>query len=176
MKNKKVIIGLVLLLAIVVDVFFVFGFQISRFANADKKVKELNEKINVYQRDSLAKSNLLQSKETLDTEIMLTESHFLAKEEVTYILSEINKAAKKTGIDIRNTRLEEIVDAGGSFGVNFFYLPVTISVSSSYHQLGLFLNSLEKKDIPIRLKEVVIGGIAPELNVNAVLVGVAREK
>lgn len=176
MKNKKVIIGIILLVAIVVDIFFVFGFQVSRFANADKKIKDLNAKIATYDRDSAAKPNLLKSKEELETEIMLTESHFLDRQEVTYILSEINKAAKKTGIDIRNTRLEEVEDAGGSFGVNFFYLPVSISVSSNYHQLGLFLNHLENKDIPIRLKEVVIGGVAPNLNVNAVLVGVAREK
>lgn len=176
MKSKKVIIGIVLLVAILVDIFFVFGFQISRFAAADKKIKKIVEKTAAYERDSIAKPQLVKTKAEFENEIMLTESHFLSKEEVTYILSEINKAAKRTGIDIKNTRLEEIRDAGGSYGVKFFYLPVSLSVISGYHQLGIFLNELERKEIPIRLDEVVISGMAPKLNVNAVLVGVAKEK
>lgn len=176
MRSKKSIIGIILLVVVLVDISFVFGFQISRFAKADKKIKELNEKIVAFERDLQAKPNLLASKENLESEIMLTESHFLAKEEVTYILSEINKVAKKTGIDIKNTRLEEQEDAGGSFGVSFFYLPVSVSVVASYHQFGSFLNELERKEIPIRLKEVVVSGFAPELQIKAVLVGVAKEK
>lgn len=176
MKSKKVIIGLVLLVVAIVDIFFVFGFQVSRFATSDKKIKELQTKIEAFDRDIIAKPQLMKTKETLETEIMLTESHFLNREEVTYILSEINKAAKALAIDIKNTRLEDIEDAGGSFGVKFFYLPVSIDLVAGYHQFGLFLNLLEHKDIPIRLKEVTVSGLAPELNINAVLVGVAKEK
>lgn len=174
MKNKKVIIGFILLLAIVVDLVFVFGFQASRMTGAEKTIKEMKSKIQSFDNEVVRKSDFLKNKAELENEIMLTETRFMGKDDVAYILSELNATAKKLNVEIKNIRLEKTVDAGGSHGVNFYYLPVSVRFTIGYHQLGSFFNILEKKEIPIRLKSAKISGQFPEMFVDAIVMGVAK--
>ena len=174
MKDKKVILGLVLLLFVAVDLFFVFGLQIANFAKVDKKNRDIKTKIVSYDKDVMRKSSYQKQKEDLETEVILVESRFLGKKDVPYILSEINKTAKKQIIEVKNIRQEEIIETGSSYGVKFYDLPVTVSLNVGYHDFARFINSLEKKESPIKLKSIVIKGQSPTTHVDAVLAGVAK--
>lgn len=175
LKNNKVFIGIAFLIFVVFDVCFLFAFQVSYFSKADKKIKELKVRIDAYDQEAVHREKYLSQKEKLEREIFLTESRFLGKNDVAYVLSELNAMAGKFGAEIENIKLEDIEEAGNSYGIQFYNLPVNINMYMGYNNLGRFLSLLEQKDAPIIAHKITISGESPDTVVDAVLAGVAKE-
>ena len=119
---------------------------------------------------------MTKTKERLQGEALALESIYLGEDALPTILSAMGEPAKKLGLKIESSHLVQTEDAGTSFGLKFYYLPVALSIKASYHQFGRFLNMLENADIPLRIKSLKIAGEGKDLQIDAVIMGAAKEE
>jgi Tfp pilus assembly protein PilO len=175
-KKNKVIIGIVLLVGIFVEIFAVYGMQMTHLRKQDKKVRELRQQIEAYDRDAVRIPEMTKTKDRLQGESLALESIYLGEDALPTILSALGEPAKKVGVKIESSRLVQTEDAGTSFGFKFYYLPVSLSIQATYHQLGRFLNMLENADIPLRVKSLKVLGDGKDLQIDAVIMGAAKEE
>jgi len=176
MKDRKFIIGLLLAVFTLIDLVAVVGFQISRFSVQEGRMKKLRSDIENAQREWTLHESLLKEKSELETELASMQNRFLSKDDVSYLLSEVNRASKRHKIELLSTKLLQSETIGGSGGITFYYLPVIVSMDTDFHRFARFANYLELQAVPIRIKKIMMSGVAPRLQVDAEFIGVGREE
>ena len=175
-KRYKVIVGVVLLVGIVIEIFAVYGMQAGYLRTQDKKVKELRQLIEAYDRDSVRMPEMKKTNERIQAESLALESIYLGKDALPTILSALGEPAKKLGVKIESSQILKTEDAGTSFGYKFYYLPISLVIRTTYHQLGRFVNMLENGEIPLRVKSLRIAGEGKDLVIDTVIMGAAKEE
>jgi len=174
MNDKKVIIGIALAVAALLDLLVIVGLQISHFSVQEGQMKQLRTDIASAERESALRDPLLREKSQIEEELSVMQTRFLRKDDVSYLLAQVNQASKREKIELQSTRLLKQETVGGGSGITFYYLPVAVSMRTDYHRLGRFLNELERQAVPIRIKEMTLSGETPQIQIEAELIGVAR--
>jgi len=167
---------MILLAGIFAEIFVVYGMQMGHLRVQDKKVRELRLQIEGYDRDSVRVPEMTKTKNRLQGEALALESIYLGDDALPTILSALGEPAKKFGVKIESSKIFPTEDAGTSFGYRFYYLPISLAITTSYHQLGRFINQLENGDIPLRVKTLRISGEGKDLSVDAVIMGAAKQE
>ena len=122
------------------------------------------------------KPNYESEKQAVEVKLADLQGRFLSKDDSTLIMSEINRLAKQANLEVTRFRPGKLQEISKHGYINFYYLPVDMTIKTSYHRMGQFLNKLEKLDFSMELRELNIKGDFPETVVNMQICGVVREQ
>ena len=92
------------------------------------------------------KNGLLQDIIALKKDIASYNERIPRNTEITWIVDEISKLSKDSGIELLSLEPQAIEDRG-----SYYRLPLELDIKCSYHQLGNFLSKIENSPKFIRL-------------------------
>jgi len=157
-QTRYAVLGGVVLLVILLDVFFLavpqigsitdVNGQISKIGTDTEQVKTDMARIKVLKKDLQDKRDQLK---ILSGRVRLTQ-------EVPAVLSAISSIANEYGVKIdqltpQKNHQEALTTDGDD---KYYSLPIVIKASSGYHNFGHFLNRLENEDMFFITKDFVI--------------------
>jgi len=157
-QTRYAVLGGVVLLVILLDVFFLTLPQIGSIADINDQVTKITTdtqqvltdraRINILKKDLQDKRDLLKS----------LAGRVRSPQEVPAILSAISSIANEYGVKIDQLTPEKSLQEALTTDGNdkYFALPVVIKASCGYHQFGHFLNRLENEDMFFIMKDFVI--------------------
>ncbi len=154
-KNRNFLLGGVLIVIFLLDYFLVMSPQlktlrtlnpkISSLATDIKTAKEDIKKINQY-RQEIAKLNEQQEK---------ANRRVITNEEVNWVLESISRMAND-----EHVKIDQIMPLKGSETVlltnkdgKYYSLPIMVNARCGYHDLGRFLNKVERGDVFLSIND-----------------------
>lgn len=144
---------IVIILIIVIYLGLFFSPKIKQCLALFREASQLKAEIIATRRDwasmNTLKAELLRLNERKD----YYEKRLPGKKEIPAVLEYLSSAAKKL-----NVRLSEIkpVEQEVSGGQIFYSVPILLKAECEYHQLGRFLNELEKADRFMKISDIKI--------------------
>lgn len=162
-KKKKIILLYVLGLVVIFFIYVLIFLRPSITALTDliPKIRKRGTEIKAV-RDDLPFKNKLLAKRKAQQEILGQYEKKLSKEkEVPVLLENLSKIAKNSRVKILSitplepARAARIKDKGKKEGV-CQEIPIRISAMSGYHELGTFINTLERDKRYMRVSDLKI--------------------
>jgi len=157
-QARYAILGGVVFLIVLLDVFFLVLPQISGIVHVNNQVKKMSEDaqqvLTDRQRINQLRKNLQEARDRLSS----LSKKVRPIQEVPVILSTISSIANAYGVKIDQLVPEkkQQEDLTTSLEAKYYALPVVIKAHGGYHMFGRFLNKLENGDLSFILKDFII--------------------
>ena len=158
-QRKLLIIAASAIVLLIVDIMFIVSPLMNKNADLKRQVVVVKAKlIELQKKINLADAAKKRSEE-LRAELATYEKRFPREEEIPLFLEDLSKVAVASGIDI--SAIKPVTKAGlqappDAFMNLFHKIPIEISAKAGYHQIGRFINSLEKLERFIEIKDIQI--------------------
>ncbi len=148
-KNRRYIFIGALLFIFLLDYFILMRPQLNTLTKINPEIKLLSQDIEKAQGD-IGKLAFYQAEvKRLEGQLAQTSQTIKSKEEVSIILEQISRMANQN-----NIRIDQIMPSIESQKVllddskrTYYALPILVQAKSGYHDLGRFMNQLEKNDL-----------------------------
>lgn len=152
--------GVVALIAISLYFYIFIRPTFSELSILGKDIRMLRADIKNVE-DALAKEGLLQKRlEDVYNKALLYEKKLPAEHEIPILLEELSTMAKLTYVKILgiNPLSPKRHSAKGGDKKPYSEIPIAVTAQSGYHQLGAFINRLEKADRFMKVSDIDISG------------------
>jgi Tfp pilus assembly protein PilO len=166
-KQKLILAAVIAAAAVLLDISFVMKAQVSSIGSLGKKVTKLKMDIEGVKKDKVLMRKNEQQIETQENIKIYTE------EEIPLLLQDISSLANDNQIDVmqispqsREVKKQEQVKGKKEKGkakakpeqktVNSISVAIKLDLACSYHNLGAFLDQLERAEQPLFAQELRI--------------------
>jgi len=166
-KQKLILAAVIAAAAVLLDISFVMKAQVSSIGSLGKKVTKLRMDIEGVKKDKVLMRKNEQQIETQENIKIYTE------EEIPLLLQDISSLANDNQIDVRQispqsreVKKQEQVKGKKEKGkakakpeqktVNSISVAIKLDLACSYHNLGAFLDQLERAEQPLFAQELRI--------------------
>lgn len=166
-KKQTLFIGIVIFLAIVIAYGYIFfkphaGELMALFS----KLSDLKLQLSSAKTDIATKPMLEKTKASLLSKIDYYEKKLPEQKEIPKILESLSEIAIDAGVKIIAIKPAESSMGGGIYQE----MPIQIKAKCGYHQLGIFINSLETGDRFMKVSDInVVANAEDMLNHNVEL-------
>lgn len=152
--DKPTFSFIIIAIVLLIELFIIFPWEISKMGGLTKKQGKLIEKINSIENEWPKKDKYLDSKEKLKEEIGKIRGKFITPNQESKILSFISSSSKKFGIEI-NSLIPEALSPyiTGDVG-NFKYLPIKVKAKGNFHNLAMFIDYLNSSQYFFEVKKL----------------------
>jgi len=153
-KTRYYIFGGILVVILILDYLILMGPQIARFTKISGEIKSLRTQIELTKSNLLRLTQYREEVRQLNEDIEKGQIKIRSREGVPLILESISRIAGNSGVTIDQI----IPNPGGQNEIlqnderKYYSLPINIIGKCDYHDLGRFLNALEKGDILFKVK------------------------
>ncbi len=160
-KNRKWIVGGVLLLIFLGDYFLIMKpFQVNNLLSINPKITVLRKDLKQARIDIKRIAQYRRQVRELRQRMKKIGNRILQTEEIPVILEEISLLARKNDVRINQIMpmkdsMEEVLDNKEG---TYYSLPILISAKAGYHNLGRFINQLEQDKIFMSITGLDIAG------------------
>lgn len=148
-KNQRYFLIGALLFIFLLDYFILMRPQLVTLTKINPEIKLLSRDIEKAQED-IGKLAFYQAEvKGLESQLAQTSQKVKSKEEVSLILEQISRLANQNNIRIDQIMpfMEEQKVLLEDTKRTYYALPIFVQAKSGYHDLGRFLNQLEKNDL-----------------------------
>lgn len=161
-KQKLILAAVIAAAAVLLDISFVMKAQVSSIGSLGKKVTKLKMDIEGVKKDKVLMRKNEQQIETQENIKIYTE------EEIPLLLQDISSLANDNQIDVRQispqsreVKKQEQVKGKAKAKpeqktVNSISVAIKLDLGCSYHNLGVFLDQLERAEQPLFAQELRI--------------------
>lgn len=161
-KQKLILAAVIAAAAVLLDISFVMKAQVSSIGSLGKKVTKLKMDIEGVKKDKVLMRKNEQQIETQENIKIYTE------EEIPLLLQDISSLANDNQIDVmqispqsREVKKQEQVKGKAKAKpeqktVNSISVAIKLDLACSYHNLGAFLDQLERAEQPLFAQELRI--------------------
>ena len=161
-KQKLILAAVIAAAAVLLDISFVMKAQVSSIGSLGKKVTKLKMDIEGVKKDKVLMRKNEQQIETQENIKIYTE------EEIPLLLQDISSLANDNQIDVmqispqsREVKKQEQVKGKAKAKpeqktVNSISVAIKLDLGCSYHNLGVFLDQLERAEQPLFAQELRI--------------------
>ncbi|MDP2938777.1 MAG: type 4a pilus biogenesis protein PilO [Candidatus Omnitrophota bacterium] len=152
-RHKNLIIALFLILLFILDFTLLMGPQIRILRKIGAKVLVLSSDLRKAKKDIASQKEFKDKLTLLKGKIEEIGASVKPEEELPSILDTISRTANRTSVKITQLKpLKEERTVVLKTGKTLFYqIPVLIDVRCGYHELGKFLNELERGDLFLKI-------------------------
>ncbi len=167
-RVRYAILGAVVFLIIVLDVFLFVLPQINGIANVNDQIKKLSEDTQQVLTDRQRLDRLGKNLQKERLELSSLSMKVRPIQEVPAILGAISSIANEYGVKIdqlipEKDQQEALTAADGKY----YALPIVIKARCGYHMFGRFLNKLENGNLYFILKDFIIQNDEREINTHS---------
>ena len=148
-KNRYYILGAILIAMILVNYFLPMRWMLKRFSEINPKASTLLKNLHQAKRDIRSQEKYRMQVAQLREQMKKAGSQILSKDEIPTILEEITMLAQQSRIKVNQImplkeyqKLAFTNDEG-----KFLSLPISLNLRGGYHDIGRFLNRMEKDKI-----------------------------
>ncbi len=157
-QARYAILGSVVFLIILLDVFLLVLPQISGIANVNDQMRKMSEDTQQVLTDRQRINQLRKNLREARVQLSSLSLKVRPIQEVPAILSTISSIAKEYGVKIdqlvpEKDRQEDLTAAADG---KYYALPIVIKAHCGYHMFGRFLNKLESEDLYFIMKDFII--------------------
>ncbi len=159
--NQYYVLGGLILFVFLFDYFLLMRPQLSSSAKASQEIKKLAGDFKKAKED-LAKSGGYQKEvDRLKEKFESMSRKVKSKEEVSLILERVSRLAYKNGIKIdqmvpNSQEIEVLVKNNDR---SYSALPILVEAKTGYHNLGKFINDIERDDMFLTVDSFTISTI-----------------
>lgn len=173
--DKRLAVTCCIIGVFVLTFFVVMPFQVKRILTANSRSGELKKKITQVKHDIAAKDSLIREKVNLEKEIMELESKSISLHDISSIQVYISTKAKEHGLEVSEMSAAMPVKYKQTTKGQFMSVPVTLEARCGFHNLGRFLDQIEKSEYFIEVVKVDIAGMKPYHKVNIEFMSLMKE-
>jgi Tfp pilus assembly protein PilO len=174
--DKETIIFFVLVIFLILEIGFLLPSGIKKLSKLNKEIGIIKKDIAAIKSDWPRKDSYLENNKKIKEEIKKLKSKFILPQQESKLFSFLSEKSKDFKINIESLKpLETINYTSGRFG-KFKYLPISIESKGKFHNLGKFLDYLQKSDYFFEVKELYIKSDPPHHYINMTICGLIKEK
>lgn len=159
-QKKIVLIALLAVIAAYVDFTYILKLQWNNYKRISAKLRQVNLSLKQYDKNSPYYKNLVLEYGRIKEKRQDTEKNVYSDAAVPLFLDDLSKLANSFDVKIMQVRpqgqpsSDKAKGADKAMNPDFHPLFIEFDLSCSYHQLGKFLNSLERNPLveAIRIK------------------------
>lgn len=155
--NKRLVVYVSIIAVFVILTVWFTPMQIKTFLVLGKKNKELKKEIVKVEEEIKSRSRVLSDQEELKNQINEFKNKILTSQDISGLQAYISAKAKDNNMEI--VEIEAAVNPqlykSTSYG-KFFHLPIRIKLKCGFHNLGRFLNDIEKSDYSLAVSSLSI--------------------
>ncbi|MCF7873448.1 MAG: type 4a pilus biogenesis protein PilO [Candidatus Omnitrophica bacterium] len=170
--DKQLVIFISLALVLIVELFILLPWQISRISKMAKGANSLKQKIETTKTEWSRKSDYLTKISNLEDKIKKNKNKIVSSGHESKLISFISKSSQNYGVKVKAITP---LDPFSTENKKFNYIPFRIEAEGSFHDLGNFLNFLQKSDYFFEVKELTITGYRPN-KINMLLCGLGKKQ
>jgi Tfp pilus assembly protein PilO len=168
-RVRYCLLGGVVFLIILLDVFFLVLPQINGIADVNDQIKKLSEDTQQVLTDRQRTNQLRKNLQEVRVQLSALSLKVRPIQEVPAILSTISSIAKEYGVIIdqlvpEKSQQEDLIAAADG---QYYALPILIKARCGYHMFGHFLNKLENEDMCFILKDFIIQNDEKDTNTHS---------
>ena len=162
-KQKKLLYSLGTAVVLALWVVLLIAPQWGRSAKLGQEVKSLSGKIQQARRLLSQAPNVEQNMERLEGQVAIGETRQSPQERLPELMDKIAQVARSSRVRVVSLkpRVEISGLAPGSSG--YLEVPIEVTASAGYHQVGAFLDALESSEIPLRVHQMQMGADSRDL-------------
>jgi len=174
--DKPTLVFVIVAAILLVELFVVFPWEISKIGGLTKKRSKLIEKLNFIENEWPRKDQYLENKELLNEEIQKVRGKFITYDQESKVLSFISASSKDFGIKINSLTPGELQSYVSTKFGKFEYLPIKVKAKGNFHNLAMFLDYLSSSQYFFEVKELAILSGLPYSSIEMVIFGVVAVK
>lgn len=156
-QKNYILVGCVILIFIL-DVLVFMRPQFKAMTKINQKIRGLSRDMKTLKSDAQRIDELKGQLEQLKTEVAQVSGKIFSKESVPLILENLSRLANENGMKIDNIKplsdQERLVSE--KKGRSYLALPIELQAKAGYHNLGKFLNRLERGEIFFKIKDFTV--------------------
>lgn len=154
--NPQAINALVVILVIVLYLGLFLGSKIKQISYLLPQVSQLKAKITNTEKDWANIDAFKKKISQLNEKIDYYEKRLPSEKEVPVVLEYLSSSARK--LNVRITEIEPVEQSGDKADKSLIYynVPILLRAECGYHQLGRFLNELERADRFMKISDIEI--------------------
>ena len=135
----------ILLLIFFLDFFTIMAFQWGSIRNMENEQKSLKQNIERLQSDLLRVNQFKNNLQTSKAQLEALNKKIHSVGEISSIMEDISSLANEVGVKIDQLTPQQDAQksAASNETVKYYFFPIVIQGTSSYHAFGHFLNRLE---------------------------------
>lgn len=173
--DKRLNTSIFIVIAFLLVLFVVTPFQVKTFFSLISKTKDYKKKIAQVKKDISSRDQFIAQKETIAKEIMQLASKVIGSCDISGIQAYISSKAKDHGLEISEISASMLQSYKKTSKGNFYHIPISIKAKCGFHNLGRFLDEIEKSDYFLVVKRLAIKGQRPYHEVEIDIVGLTKE-
>ncbi|NQT28277.1 MAG: hypothetical protein HQ570_01625, partial [Candidatus Omnitrophica bacterium] len=150
--------GLFFILAAVLflELLVVFPWEIKKISDLTKQTAKIAQSVVAIENEWPRKGRYLANKEQLKEKIKRIQERFILKQQESRILSFISVSSENSKVKIQSLVPGELQEYTSTKWGEFKYLPVVVKAECKFHDLALFLNSLNDSQYFFEVKKLDI--------------------
>ncbi len=152
-KNRYYVFIGILFAVFLLDYFLLMSPQLSALRKINPEIKDISENIKKAKEDIKKLNTYRADLEEVSKKFAEASLKVKSRNEVSFILEYIAYVASETGVKIDqimpDTLGQELLTENNQR--KYFDVPIYMEARSSYHNLGRFLNEIERNDISLRI-------------------------
>lgn len=152
------ICGVVILILIVL-----LPLQIKSIFVLRTKIKDLKKNLLQTNQDINSRQSIAADIEKVKKDIVILKNKIITSKDISSVQAVISSTAKENNLEV--TEIEASVQKAVVQG-NFSALPIDTKLKGGFHNLGGFLNALEKTDYSLTVKKLSILSLQPNNEIN----------
>ncbi len=154
--DKKEIVTIIIYVFCIVELIFIFPFQIKKLSSLGSKVKDFKKKIKEVKRDIKSKNEFINTIEKIKLDIVNLDSKIITAGEISSVLAFISHKAKENMVDLLEIsqiqpKLYKKIEKA-----KIFSLPLILKAQASFHNICRFLNILQQSYYFLEIKKLSI--------------------
>ncbi len=153
-REKQLIIGFMIALAIFLDYAVLVGPAIKAVSQDGPKIAPLKQELKGMIDDEKNKEEIRKKWEELKLTLETRDRSFISKDEIPALLENLSGEAQRSGVKIIS--LEPSGWSGDSPKGTYFPLPIEMRANAGAHEFGRFLSNLETGETFFRVKNIRI--------------------
>lgn len=157
-KNPYLLLGIILFVILSVAYLGAMRFQISYLRSVNPEIMRLSQEFNSTQSHIARVPQYRQEVQRLTVELQSVNEKIRSKEQIPAILENISRMANEHGVEIEkimpNTAASRLVLQNNNG--QYYSIPILVEALSGYHNLGRFINRLEREEDFFSIPEFTI--------------------
>ncbi|MEI8349495.1 MAG: hypothetical protein WCI77_05035 [Candidatus Omnitrophota bacterium] len=174
--ERNVIIFTAIIAIAVLELLVLLPLEVSRIVAVQKKISGIKRNLVTIETDWPNKDTYIRNQEAIREAIVGTHGKFVSPQEASNLFSFISSGGKKFNVEIKVLNPADLQEYASTKAGKIKYLPITISLQSSFHNLARFLEYLQTSQYFFEVKELKIGSGFPTNAVEMVLCGLVKTK
>ena len=151
-QKRAILMALLVVIAAYADVTFILRVQWNSYQRVSAKLRQLNLSLSQYDKNSPYYKGLVLEYGRIKDKLVDIEKYVYSDAAVPLFLDGLSRLANSFDVKIMQVRpqaasADKAKDADRALNTNFYPLFFEFDLSCTYHQLGKFLNALERNPL-----------------------------